>query len=174
MKRAAESNSKRKEKSRWIKKKKCKGKKCKSSQSEKGGSRNIKKKKCKGNKCKTSKSKKGGRRKKHRRSKKSKSKSRGKRIRQIFKSKNLNERQTTDYSTCFPNIFKYTVRLKKARNIQNQFKRINSSRTVISKKKGKKDDFSGTLAILVSALGGDKSAPKCSQSRDFNGDLTFK
>ena len=44
------------------------------------------------------------------------------------------------------------------RNIQNQFKRINSSRTIIVKKKGKKDDFSGTLDILVSALGGEVEA----------------
>lgn len=172
VKREAESSIKRKEKSRRFEKKKCKGKKCKSSQNEKGVSRNIKKKGCKGNKCKSSQIKKGGQRKKHRKSLKTKSKSKGKRIRKTFKSKKPNERQTTDYSTCFPNIFKYTVRLKKARNIQNQFKRIDSSRTVISKKKGKKDDFSGTLAILVSALGGDKSAPKCSQSRTFNGDFT--
>lgn len=101
-----------------------------------------------------------------------KSKSKGKRTKKISKSK-PEERQSTDYSTCFPNIFKYTVRLKKARNIQNQFKRINSSRAIIAKKKGKKDDFSGTLDILVAALGGDKSAPKCSQSRAFNGALSL-
>ena len=170
MKREAVSNSKRKLKSRRFKKKKCNGRKCKSSQSKKGEKSNIRKKKCQKNKCKSSKSKKEGQR-KHQR-KRNKSKSKGKRTRKISKLNNLKERQTTDYSTCFPNIFKYTVRLKKARNIQNQFKRINSSRALISKKKGKRDDFSGTLDILVSALGGDKSAPKCSQSRAFNGDFT--
>ena len=169
VKREAESNSKTKLKSRRFKKKKCKGRKCKSSQSKKGGKSNIKKKRCQKKKCKSSKSKKGGQR-KHQR-KRNKSKSKGKITGKISKP-NLKERQTTDYSTCFPNIFKYTVRLKKARNIQNQFKRINSSRTVIYKKKLKKDDFSGTLDILVSALGGIKSAPKCSQSRAFNGDFT--
>ena len=73
--------------------------------------------------------------------------------------------------SCFFKLYKYAAKLKKARNIQNQFKRVNSSRAIITKKKGKKDDFSGTLDILVSALGGDKSAPKCSQSRAFNGDF---
>ena len=157
MKREAGSEGKKKRKLKRFKSKNrsFKGNKCRSSKSGKGGK--IKNKK---------KIKKGGKRKSKRKSKGT-FKSKGKRQKKILKPK---ERQTTDYSTCFPNIFQYTVRLKKARNIQNQFKRINSSRAIITKKKGKKDDFSGTLDILVSALGGDKSAPKCSQSRAFNGD----
>ena len=157
MRREAGSEGKKKRKLKRFKnnKKRCKGNKCKSSKSGKGGKRKNKKE-----------SKKAGN-KKNKRKSKGTSKSKGKRKKKISKPK---ERQSTDYSTCFPNIFQYTVRLKKARNIQNQFKRINSSRAIITKKKGKKDDFSGTLDILVSALGGDKSAPKCSQSRAFNGD----
>ena len=163
----SEGKKKRKLKRFLSKKKRCKGNKCKSSKSGKGGKRKNIKKRCKGSKCKSSKSKKVGKRKNKRRSKDT-LKSKGKR------QKKPEDRQSTDYSTCFPNIFQYTVRLKKARNIQNQFKRINSSRAIIVKKKGKKDDFSGTLDILVSALGGDKSAPKCSQSRAFNGDFYLR
>ena len=161
MKREAGSEGKKKRKLKRFKnkKKKCKGNKCKSSKRGKGGKRKNK-----------TKSKKGGKRKNKRKSKGT-LKSQGKRQKKISKPK---ERQTTDYSTCFPNIFQYTVRLKKARNIQNQFKRVNSSRAIIAKKKGKKEDFSGTLDILVSALGGDKSAPKCSQSRAFNGDCYLR
>ena len=135
------------------------------------------KKRCKGNKCKSSKRGKGGKRNNKKKSRKNKRKSAGTLKSKVKRQKKIskpNERQTTDYSTCFPNIFQYTVRLKKARNIQNQFKRVNSSRAIIVKKKGKKDDFSGTLDILVSALGGDKSAPKCSQSRAFNGDFNTR
>ena len=171
MKREAESEGKKKRKLKRSesKKKRCKGNKCKGSKIGKGGKRKNIKKRCKGSKCKSSKSKKVGKRKNKRRSRsKDTLKSKGKR------QKKPEDRQSTDYSTCFPNIFQYTVRLKKARNIQNQFKRINSSRAIIVKKKGKKDDFSGTLDILVSALGGDKSAPKCSQSRAFNGDFYLR
>ena len=135
-------------------------------------SKKNKKKRCKGNKCKKSQRRKGGKRKNKRKSRKEKSKSKGRRTKKISKSK-PEERQSTDYSTCFPNIFRFTVRLKKARNIQNQFKRINSSRAIIAKKKGKQNDFSVTLDILVAALGGDKSVPKCSQSRAFNGALSL-
>ena len=161
MKREAGSEGKKKRKLKRFKRKNrsFKGNKCRSSKSGKGGK--IKNKK---------KIKKGGKRKSKRKSKGT-FKSKGKRQKKILKPK---ERQTTDYSTCFPNIFQYTVRLKKARNIQNQFKRVNSSRAIIAKKKGKKEDFSGTLDILVSALGGDKSAPKCSQSRAFNGDCYLR
>ena len=98
-------------------------------------SKKLQKKRCKRN-CKSSKRRKGGKRKDKRKFKKNKLKSKAHKTYKKSKSKQQ-ERQTTDYSKCFPNIFKYTARLKKARNIQNQFKRINSSRSIISKKQGK-------------------------------------
>ena len=44
----------------------------------------------------------------------------------------------TSLPSCFSKMFKYTSKLKKARNIQNQAKRINNTKNVIMKKKEKK------------------------------------
>jgi len=62
--------------------------------------------------------------------------------------------------------------MKKANNIQKQFLRVNGSKGVINNKKDKKGSFNGTLSTLTTALGGNKTNPKCAaSSRAFNSTL---
>merc|ERR1711983_375868 len=73
------------------------------------------------------------------------------------------------FTTCFEKMYKYTAKLKKANNIQKQFIRVNGSKGTISNKKDKKGTFNSTFATLNTALGGNKTNPKCAaSSRAFN------
>merc|ERR1712137_878239 len=81
-------------------------------------------------------------------------------------------RQGRQLPTCFEKMYKYTSKMKKANNIQKQFLRVNGSKGVINNKKDKKGSFNGTLSTLTTALGGNKTNPKCaSSSRAFNSTL---
>merc|ERR1712110_1012049 len=76
------------------------------------------------------------------------------------------------FTTCFEKMYKYTAKMKKANNIQKQFLRVNGSKGTISSKKDKKGSFNGTLSTLTTALGGNKTNPKCAaSSRAFNSTL---
>lgn len=58
----------------------------------------------------------------------------------------------------------FTSKLKKARNIENIYNRINRTKNTIVSKKDKSEDFNGTLNILVGAVGGDKDKSSCANS----------
>merc|ERR1711973_819504 len=87
-------------------------------------------------------------------------------VRKLNKGKGKERRKETrqQFDNCFPKIFSYTKMLKKSRNIQQQFTRINGTKDKIAGKAGKKDDFNGTLTTLVSSLGGNKTNPRCSNT----------
>merc|ERR1711973_202032 len=87
-------------------------------------------------------------------------------VRKLNKGKGKESRKETrqQFDNCFPKIFAYTKMLKKSRNIQQQFTRINGTKDKIAGKAGKKDDFNGTLTTLVASLGGNKTNPKCSNN----------
>merc|ERR1712235_43071 len=93
-------------------------------------------------------------------------KRKGKGKRKLNKGKGKESRKETrqQFDNCFPKIFAYTKMLKKSRNIQQQFTRINGTKDKIAGKAGKKDDFNGTLTTLVSSLGGNKTNPRCSNT----------
>merc|ERR1711976_214512 len=80
------------------------------------------------------------------------------------KRKESRKETRQQFDNCFPKIFAYTKMLKKSRNIQQQFTRINGTKDKIAGKAGKKDDFNGTLTTLVSSLGGNKTNPRCSNT----------
>jgi len=84
-------------------------------------------------------------------------------------------KDTRQFTTCFEKMYKYTGKMKKANNIQKQFLRINGSKDTIKNKKDKKGSFNETLNTLTTALGGNKTAPKCPGSpattRAFNDTL---
>merc|ERR1712227_1036508 len=93
-------------------------------------------------------------------------KEKGKGKTKLNKRKGKERRKETrqQFDNCFPKIFAYTKMLKKSRNIQQQFTRINGTKDKIAGKAGKKDDFNGTLTTLVSSLGGNKTNPRCSNT----------
>merc|ERR1712227_930114 len=96
--------------------------------------------------------------------------------RKVTKKGRKKSRQTTDWEKCASQLIEYTSRLRKARNLYQQYRRINNTKDIIEKKKGKKMDFNETLGTLVEALGGNKTSPKCSSSsraiiRAFNDTL---
>ena len=59
------------------------------------------------------------------------------------------ETRQSNFQSCFSKIFKYTSKLKKARNIQNQAKRINGTKEQMKLKLDKKVDILLYLYILV-------------------------
>merc|ERR1711862_609289 len=86
------------------------------------------------------------------------------------RNRNNNNRQTSALPSCFSKMFKYASKYKKAGNIFRQVKRTEGNKDKIEKKGKKKGDFNSTLMTLTSALGGNKTAPKCagnSASRQF-------
>ena len=63
---------------------------------------------------------------------------------------------------CLEKFIEYSkINDRKAKTVWNQVKRINSFKNILDKKKGKKGDFKTTYQTLLSALGGNKSAPEC-------------
>merc|ERR1712112_71930 len=91
--------------------------------------------------------------------------------------KNNNNRQTSTLPSCFSKMFKYASKYTKAGNIFRQVKRTEGNKDKIEKKGKKKGDFNSTLMTLTSALGGNKTAPKCpgnsTASRQFADTLTL-
>merc|ERR1711973_424687 len=171
LRREADKNSKR-----------CKGKKCRREKQRKkiakqGKSGKKKAAKRKGGKNKAGKGKKGNRKsggrkvgkerdRKRKTGKGKAGKGKGKGKRKLNKGKGKERRKETrqQFDNCFPKIFSYTKMLKKSRNIQQQFTRINGTKDKIAGKAGKKDDFNGTLTTLVASLGGNKTNPRCSNT----------
>jgi len=86
-------------------------------------------------------------------------------------------RQTSTLPSCFSKMFKYASKYKKAGNIFRQVKRTEGNKDKIEKKAAKKGDFNSTLMTLTSALGGNKTAPKCAgnetASRQFADTLSL-
>jgi len=87
------------------------------------------------------------------------------------------DRQNSTLPSCFSKMFKYASKYKKAGNIFRQVKRTEGNKDKIEKKGKKKGDFNSTLMTLTSALGGNKTAPKCpgnsTASRQFADTLTL-
>merc|ERR1712227_749762 len=137
----------------------CKGKKCRREKQRRKIAKQEKRKDKSGKK-KAAKRKggKGGR------NKAGKRKGIGKRKLNKRKGKERRKETRQQFDNCFPKIFAYTKMLKKSRNIQQQFTRINGTKDKIAGKAGKKDDFNGTLTTLVSSLGGNKTNPRCSNT----------
>ena len=54
---------------------------------------------------------------------------------------NKKETKQSNFQSCFSKMFKYTSKLKKARNIQNQAKRINGTKEQMKLKMDKKVDI---------------------------------
>ena len=54
---------------------------------------------------------------------------------------NKKETKQSNFQSCFSKMFKYTTKLKRARNIQNQVKRINATKDLMKGKKDKKVDL---------------------------------
>merc|ERR1712168_1328317 len=119
----------------------CKGKKCrrekqrrKIAKQEKGRDKSGKKKagKRKAGKYKAGKRKVGNRKSGRRKvgKKKDKKRRKGKGKRKFNKGKGKESRKETrqQFDNCFPKIFAYTKMLKKSRNIQQQFTRINGTK----------------------------------------------
>merc|ERR1712184_231168 len=172
---------KRASKKRRNKKKKCrkgaKGKDCRKArrQAKKGGKSgkggNAKERRTNKKKCPKGKAGKDCR--KAKRSKGKKSRSNGKGGKGGKKGgKKRSKQASRQFTTCFEKMYKYTAKMKKANNIQKQFLRVNGSKGTISSKKDKKGSFNGTLSTLTTALGGNKTNPKCAaSSRAFNSTL---
>ena len=94
----------------------------------------------------------------------------GKRIKKMnrhLKSKKINnmrnfEKSQRNYTVCLEKFIEYSrVNELKARSIEMQVNRINSFKGIQDKKKDKKGNFKGTYNTLLSALGGNESAPEC-------------
>merc|ERR1719270_325478 len=87
------------------------------------------------------------------------------------------DRQNSTLPSCFSKMFKYASKYKKAGNIFRQVKRTEGNKDKIEKKGKKKGDFNSTLMTLTSALGGNKTAPKCAgnetASRQFADTLSL-
>jgi len=78
-------------------------------------------------------------------------------------------RQATNYTSCVEKFIEYSrINELKARSIEMQVNRINSFKGIKDKKKGKKGNFKGTYNTLLSALGGNESAPEC-DGKPING-----
>merc|ERR1719233_1324060 len=78
-------------------------------------------------------------------------------------------RQATNYTSCVEKFIEYSrINELKARSIEMQVNRINSFKGIKDKKKGKKGNFQGTYNTLLSALGGNESAPEC-DGKSING-----
>merc|ERR1712227_487906 len=137
----------------------CKGKKCRREKQRRKIAKQEKRKDKSGRK-KTGKGKAG------KRNGNGKGKGKGIGKTKLNKRKGKERRKETrqQFDNCFPKIFAYTKMLKKSRNIQQQFTRINGTKDKIAGKAGKKDDFNGTLTTLVSSLGGNKTNPRCSNT----------
>jgi len=153
---------KRKDKSGKKKAAKRKGGKGGRNKAGKGKGRKNKAGKRKEGKRKSGRRKVGKKKDKKRKTGKRNGKRKGKGKRKLNKGNRKETRQQFD--NCFPKIFAYTKMLKKSRNIQQQFTRINGTKDKIAGKAGKKDDFNGTLTTLVSSLGGNKTNPRCSNT----------
>lgn len=50
-------------------------------------------------------------------------------------------------------------------NFEKQLKRAQSFASIVSKKKGKKDNFAATASILTDVVGGDLNKPSCAGAR---------
>jgi len=171
-KKIARKRNNTKSKCKGLNRKKCTGKcswsngKCKESKKGKKsngkGTRKGKVKKCKSKEC----------RQRRRELKKKKKKAAKKRNRNNDKN-----RQNSTLPSCFSKMFKYASKYKKAGNIFRQVKRTEGNKDKIEKKGKKKGDFNSTLMTLTSALGGNKTAPKCpgnsTASRQFADTLTL-
>merc|ERR1712179_564571 len=174
---------KRASKKRRNKKKKCrkgaKGKDCRKArkQAKKGGKSgkggNAKKRRTNKKKCPKGKAGKDCRKAKRSKGKKSRSNGKGgKGGKKRNKGEARGKQASRQFTTCFEKMYKYTEKMKKANNIQKQFLRVNGSKGTISSKKDKKGSFNGTLSTLTTALGGNKTNPKCAaSSRAFNSTL---
>merc|ERR1711909_117067 len=171
---------KRASKKRRNQKKKCrkgaKGKDCRKArkQAKKGGKSgkggNAKKRRTNQKKC--PKGKKGKKCRRARKRSNNKGKWQKENGRSGAKKRRNKARQGRQLPTCFEKMYKYTSKMKKANNIQKQFLRVNGSKGVINNKKDKKGSFNGTLSTLTTALGGNKTNPKCAaSSRAFNSTL---
>merc|ERR1719431_2158677 len=78
-------------------------------------------------------------------------------------------KQATNYTSCVEKFIEYSrINELKARSIEMQVNRINSFKGIKDKKKGKKGNFQGTYNTLLSALGGNESAPEC-DGKPING-----
>jgi len=78
-------------------------------------------------------------------------------------------RQATNYTSCVEKFIEYSrINELKARSIEMQVNRINGFKGIQDKKKGKKGNFQGTYNTLLSALGGNESAPEC-DGKPING-----
>merc|ERR1719431_2159518 len=78
-------------------------------------------------------------------------------------------RQATNYTSCVEKFIEYSrINELKARSLEMQVNRINSFKGIKDKKKGKKGNFKGTYNTLLSALGGNESAPEC-DGKPING-----
>merc|ERR1712083_391878 len=125
--------------------KRCKGEKCRKG---KGGGKATKRKNDNKKKYKNNKENKPkGRNRKNgkknnakRKNGKGKGNNKGKKKgRKSKKGKGLRKEARQQFDDCFPKIFAYTKMLKKSRNIQQQFTRINGTKDKIAGKAGKKD-----------------------------------
>ena len=93
----------------------------------------------------------------------------GRKPKEGINRKSNQPRQSTNYTSCVAKFIEYSrINELKARSIEQQVNRINNFKGIQDKKKGKKGDFKGTYDTLLSALGGNESAPEC-DGKPLNG-----
>ena len=80
----------------------------------------------------------------------------------VWKKRKQSKRKYRNKNNCLPRFIEYSrFNEMKARSIISQVNRINKFKDIQDKKREKKGSFKGTYNILLSALGGNASAPKC-------------
>eukprot|EP00092_Neocalanus_flemingeri_P035400 GFUD01038515.1.p1 GENE.GFUD01038515.1~~GFUD01038515.1.p1 ORF type:complete len:597 (+),score=185.24 GFUD01038515.1:22-1812(+) len=156
------TNNRRKTKKKSSRKKK-KGKGGKIKNTRKGGRKSGKKSSGNGKSGSEKEPKKSG--KKIKKVKKVNKNNRNKGTKRSKKGKGISKpvsRQSVNYTTCVAKFIEYSrINELKARSVEQQVNRINSFKGIQEKKVGKKGDFQGTYNTLLSALGGNDSAPEC-------------
>jgi len=90
-----------------------------------------------------------------------------KKLKKVRTAKNkytLERKQTkqTNYMECVAKFMLLTkMALRISINVEQQVRMVSDRSSLIGKKNAKKGDFTGTFDTLLSALGGNKSAPEC-------------
>ena len=95
---------------------------------------------------------------------KEKRRKRVKKVRKAKDKKTLRGRKArqTNYTECvakFMSLTKMAIRI--SINVEKQVRTIDDKFSLVGKKNAKKGEFNGTFDTLLSALGGNKSAPEC-------------
>jgi len=89
----------------------------------------------------------------------------GKKVNTKVTAKNKSKpspRQSANCTSCVAKFIEYSrINELKARSVSTQVNRINRFKGIQDNKKGKKGDFKATYDTLLSALGGNESAPEC-------------